>query len=228
MLELLNSAMRGSSPMAACWRPARLSLNGNFVDPTAAMGSTPETGNVAEKLFDDYFYYSEERLNALGMPRDVAAFLASTGLPEWCAPNAHFGPVGDQWAELPLRQVDTMSYVGLGEDRDDNLIALALEDGHIWVLPASAPRIYIAANVHELSASLHAFQAFVNAAVADDSEAVVQTRIPHRHLESFVSWARALNPDLVGSGSFWAQELLRNGFPPQSLDVSGARSPRCP
>ena len=221
------SAMSGSSPMAACRRPARSSLNGNFIDPIAAIGSTLETGNVAEKLFDDYFHYSEERLNALGTPRDVAAFLATTGLPTWCAPNAHFGPVGDQWAELPLRQVDTMSYVGLGEDRDDNLIALALEGGHIWALPASAPRIHVAANVQELSASLHAFQTCVNAAVAEDSDAFVQARIPLRHLESFVSWGRALNPDLVGCGSFWAQELLRNGLPPQSLDFSGARCPRC-
>lgn len=183
---------------------------------------------MTEQLFDLYFHYSEERLIALGTPRDVAAFLATTGLPEWCAPNAHFGPVGDHWTELPSRQIGTVSYVGLGEDRDDNLIALALEGGNIWALPASASRVYMAANVRELSAALHAFQTCVNAAVAEDSRAYDQARIPLRHLESFVSWARASNPELVGRGSFWAQELLRNNFPPQSFDVDSAYGPRCP
>lgn len=183
---------------------------------------------MAEKLFDNYFHYSEARLIALGTPRDIAAFLATTGLPEWCAPNAHFGPVGDHWTGLTSRQIGTRSYVGLGEDRDDNLIVLALEGGDVWTLPSSASRVYMAANVRELSASLHAFQTCVDAAVAEDSQAAVQARIPLRHLESFVSWARELNLDLVRHGSFWAQELLRNGFPPQLLDFSGARGPRSP
>lgn len=128
--------------------------------------STLETGNVAEKLFNNYFRYSKDRLIALGTPCDVAAFLATTGFPEWCAPNAHFGPVGDRSTELTSRQIGGISYVGLGEDRDDNLIALALEGGDVWALPASASPVYMAANVRELSASLHAFQACVDAAVA--------------------------------------------------------------
>ena len=177
------------------------------------------------QLFKDYFRYSEERLMALRVSGDTAAFLVTTGLPEWCAPNAHFGPIGEDSTELPSQQIGTMTYVGLGEDRDDNLIALALEAGDIWALPASGIRVYIAANVRELSSSLHAWQACVNAAVAEDSQAFVESRVPLRFLESFVSWASALNPGLIGHGSFWARELLRHGLPPRSLDAGGVRDP---
>ncbi len=173
---------------------------------------------MAEHLFDNYVHFSEERLRALGTPRDIAAFLATTGLPEWCAPNTRFGPAGDPATELPLQRIGAVQYLGLGEDRDDNLIALALGACDIWVLSAQGSPVYFAADVHELSLSLHEFQTCIDSAIAADSQAFVQARIPPMHLESFVSWAKSFNPDLVQRGTFWARELVRLGLPTQSLD----------
>jgi len=180
---------------------------------------------VTEQLFDRYFRFSAERLDALSIPEEAAAFLAQTGLPEWCAPNAHFGPIGDEWIELPLRQAGATHFVGLGEDRDDNLIALAIAAGDVWAIPDHGPQIYMASNVFEMSSAFHAYQTCINAAVAEDDQACVLARIPPRFLEPFVEWAAASNPRLLRSGAFWARELVRIGFPAQSLEVSGGQRP---
>jgi len=176
---------------------------------------------VAEHLFDKFFRFSAERLTALGIPSDITEYLATVGLPEWCAPHTHFGPPGDPATELALRQIDSAPYLVLGEDRDGDLIALALGTYDVWVLPEGDP-VYVASDVQELSASLHKFQACIDCAIATDSQAFVQTRVAPSHLGPFVSWAKAVNPGLIGHGSYWHRELVRLGLPPDSLSATFA------
>jgi hypothetical protein len=177
---------------------------------------------VTEHLFHTYTRFSSERLKALAVPDEIATFLSTSGLPTWCAPSAHFGIVfglgGEPDAELPLRKVGSRQYLGIGEDQDDDLIALELHTHDIWVLPAQREPVYFASDVYELSLSLHEFQSCINSAVEADSQAFLQNRIPLFHLESFVLWAKVLNSRLVQQGTFWGNELVRLGMPSQSLE----------
>ncbi len=183
---------------------------------------------MAKPVFDNYIRFSAQRLTALGAPGAVSAFLATTGLPEWCAPHMHFGWVGDPSNVLPLRQTGSEQYIGLGEDQDDNPVWLAVAACDVWVLPAQGSPVYVASNVQELSASLHQFQACIDAAVAGDPMAFVEARVTTLHLQAFASWAKDTNPALVRPGTFWARELARLGLAAPWPEPDGLPEHRCP
>ncbi|QSI75271.1 SUKH-4 family immunity protein [Niveibacterium microcysteis] len=178
---------------------------------------------MSELLFDEYTKYSATRLSELGVSEEPASFLSTQGLPTWCAPNAHFGFVDD--AELPLFEIDAQRYVGLGEDRDGNVIALEVNTLEIWVLIEQQSPVFLAASLKELSLSLNEFQHCINSAVAHDAEAYVLNRIAPSFLDPFVKWAEAENPRLVQQGAFWASVLSWLGMHNQSLERTRVGQP---
>lgn len=159
------------------------------------------------EAFDQYTKYPEPRLVELAIPERYATFLAQTGLPTWCAPNIHFGELGESWTLLPVIEVGTKRYVGLGEDRDDNAIAMDLEDHSVRVVTATGQTEYLAGNVIELADALHRLQSCVNSAVENDPKAYSERRISPAFLQPFILWAGAQNPLAIHAGSFWHRVL---------------------
>ena len=79
---------------------------------------------MADLVFDKYSKFSAPRLIELGFPMEQAVFLSQVGLPMWCAPNMSFGEVFELGEQLPVLENKAKKYVGIGQDRDDNFIAV--------------------------------------------------------------------------------------------------------
>lgn len=168
-------------------------------------------------IFDGFTFYPRERLDELFIPEEYSEFLTRTGLPTWCAPEMHFGKVGEAWTFLPVIEVGPERYVGLGEDRDDAVIGLNLKEHSIWVITEDSEPAFMAQSVTELSQALYRFQACIDSAVESDATAFTENRIPPPCLEPFVFWANTTNRFLVQDGSFWHSVLLWLGVPNQSF-----------
>ena len=162
-----------------------------------------------DDLFDEFTFYPEQRLRESSLSSTSIEFLSRVGLPTWAAPNMHFGEMGGEWALLPIIDVGTNLYLGLGEDRDDSPIGIDLSTESIWVIPKNKQPLFMAKNAPDLSLALHIFQSCINAAVGIDSSACVRNRVPMAHIQPFISWAKIKDPMLMGPNSFWHYVLLR-------------------
>jgi hypothetical protein len=163
---------------------------------------------MEEPLFDAYHRFEREPLEALGLPRAHVAFLSDVGLPMWCAPNICFGEVYERGEHLPLITEGGARYVGIGEDRDDNVIALDVERAEVWALVAGAAPRFVAPDVMTLSDAVHQLQGCVNVAVERDHDAFIKHRIQPSDLLPFTQWADAESPLLLAPGTFWSLTLL--------------------
>lgn len=168
---------------------------------------------MSVKMFDKYTKFSESRLVELALPEELTKFLAHVGLPTWCSPNMHFGEVGESWVLLPTIEIGAKRYLGLGEDRDDNVVAVDLQDYTMWVITGRGETLFLARNVMDLSQDLHHFQSCVDFAVERDSAAFTENRIPATCLEPFILWVYKENPQAIQAGSFWHGVLLWLGVP---------------
>ncbi len=127
--------------------------------------------------FDEFTTYSEERLREFGMPDEQVMFLTSIGLPTWCAPNMHFGKMGEAWTLLPLINVGENQYLGLGEDRDGRAVVVSLNGYSVWVIADHSPPVFLARDVIELSEAVRHFQTCIDNAVESDGAAYTENRI---------------------------------------------------
>src|SRR5690554_1149688 len=174
---------------------------------------------MSREMFDELSKYPRTRLLEFSVPDMQLNFLADIGLPDWCAPNMHFGGLGEEWEFLPLIEAGGRRYLGLGEDRDDNPIGLDVENWSIWVVARQGPPLLMARSVFELSQALHQFQECINYAVESDHSAFTKNRIPQESFGPFISWALSKSPELLAVGSFWRGVLMSLGVHNNSLQA---------
>ncbi|QCB46941.1 SUKH-4 family immunity protein [Hydrogenophaga sp. PAMC20947] len=173
------------------------------------------------EIFDQFTLYPESSLLTFALPDEHVRFLAHVGLPTWCAPNMHFGEVGEKWVLLPAIEAGSKRCLALGEDRNEAPIGIDLVDHSVWVLPHQTEPLFMARNVLELAKVLSRFQASIDAAVDHDSSAYVERRVRASYLHSFISWANEESPSLLRAGSYWHGVLLWLGVPHDSLQATG-------
>lgn len=165
---------------------------------------------MSNAIFEEFTKYPHKILHEFGLPESHEKFLVDVGLPTWCAPNMHFGELGDERVFLPIIRVG-VGYIGLGEDKNDNPIALHKNQYSVWVLSKTNLPTYMASDVLELSEALYNFQICINTAVEINSEAYTGNNIPRKILDVFVSWANDKNALLLQKGSFWHRQLQEFG-----------------
>lgn len=168
---------------------------------------------MSANVFDEFSVYPKARLSEFSLPDSHQEFLVRTGLPTWCAPNIYFGERGDETQILPSLEKDGRCFLVLGEDRDENPIAIDLADYSVWDLPNCGPFRYVASQVMSLSTALYQFQRCVNAAVEVDRRAFTRNRIPVSSLAPFLSWAASHDPKMLEPGAFWHGVLIRMNVP---------------
>ncbi len=154
-------------------------------------------------IFDSYSLYPVNRLKHLRLPDVVTDFLSQVGLPDWVAPNIHFGEDEDEW--LPQHpQIETL--IILGSDRDDNPICIDKRNGAIFRVEDGSCDFF-ASSVFMLSKALEKFQVAVDHAIEEDSEAFTNQRIPAQALEPFIQWLLLYEPRAMETGAFWHSVL---------------------
>lgn len=168
---------------------------------------------MSVQVFDEFSLYPKARLSEFSLPDSYQEFLVRTGLPTWCAPNIYFGERGDERQILPSLEKDGRCFLGLGEDRDENPIAIDLADYSVWDLSSDGPLRYVASEVISLSTALYQFQKCVNAAVEVDRRAFTRNRISAGSMAPFLSWAAIHDPKMLEPGAFWHCVLIQMNVP---------------
>ena len=176
---------------------------------------------MTDPLFDTFSIYSRERLAELGFSNEQVVFLAQVGLPKWCAPNMNFGEVFELGELLPILEIETRRYVGIGEDRDGNTVAVDLDQHAVWALVKDSSPRFVTSSVLVLSTSLHKFQACVNAAVENDSRSFIENRIRPEYFEPFIQWVYSIDPLILERDSFWSNVLRWLGVPNNLFKADG-------
>ncbi len=150
------------------------------------------------ELFDSYSKYPRSRLIGIGLDGETAAFMSQVGLPNWCAPNMHFG---DEESWLPVISHQGEDLYVIGSDRDECPICINSEFSVIRY--KEEQQDFLATNVQNLALALNEFQACINNAVNSDSEAYSKNNIPNMCMEPFVAWLMQNEPNALDGHAFW-------------------------
>ena len=155
-----------------------------------------------EQVFDNHIKFPNSRLTELGFNDETINFLTNNGLPNWCAPNIHFGEE-DSWLPQISNQGNLLTVIG--SDRDDSPICINKALNVVRIKNNSEE--FMASNLELLYSALINFQKCINGAVLENDNAFVDNNIPEKYLMPFVTWLKSNEPKALKANSFWGQTL---------------------
>lgn len=172
--------------------------------------------------------FPREILDDKEVAPEVADYLITSGLPSWCAPHLYFGSFEDRflpllsewgWADdwekgYKLAVLSNPNAYVIGSAQNHEPIVVLPREIAVYVFSETGNKLRLLnSSLGHLSRTIFAFTEMVEVAVANDTNALIENRVPYTLVDGFIRTFGDLEPGIFKANSVWqewAREKCKN------------------